>query len=135
LLEIINIFTIKYYSGDKIASEKKVKDSTIRNAQSEDLRVSGPHIVTTHPSGNLVISIGTKVENRPASKKNYSEDSETEIKHSAKYQKTKNAMNIPMSEEDQSSNGLKVTEEPNLYRVENKSTIIKSSEFNIFKNI
>ncbi|XP_003244249.1 protein AF-10 [Acyrthosiphon pisum] len=120
-LTIINNF------GDKIASEKKVKDSTIRNAQSEDLRVSGPHIVTTHPSGNLVISIGTKVENRPASKKNYSEDPETEIKHSAKYQKTKNTMNIPKSEEDQSSNGLKVTEEPNLYRVENKSTIIKSS--------
>lgn len=94
--------------------------------------MSGPHIVTTHPSGNLVISIGTKVENRPASKKNYSEDPETEIKHSAKYQKTKNAMNIPKSEEDQSSNGLKLTEEATLYQVENKSTIIKSSEFNIF---
>jgi len=40
-------------------------------------------------------------------------------------------MNISKSEEDQSSNGLKVTEEPNLYRVDNKSTIIKSSEFNI----
>ncbi|KAE9535255.1 hypothetical protein AGLY_007988 [Aphis glycines] len=120
-LTIINNF------GDKIANEKKAKDSTIRNTQSEDSRTSGPHIVTTHPSGNLVISIGTKVENRPASKKNYSEDSETEIKHPAKYQKTKNAMNIPKSEEDQSSNGLKVTEETNLYRVDNKSTIIKSS--------
>lgn len=129
------IYNLVYYSGDKIASEKKVKDSTIRNTQIEDLRVSGPHIVTTHPSGNLVISIGTKVENRPGSKKNYSGDPETEIKHSAKYQKTKNAMNIPKSEEDQSSNSLKVTEEPNLFRVENKSTIIKSSEFNIFKNI
>jgi len=44
-------------------------------------------------------------------------------------------MNIPKSEEDQRSSGLKVTEEPNLYCVENKSTIIKSSEFNsIFKN-
>lgn len=125
------IYNWVYYLGDKIANEKKVKDSTIRNTQSEDSRISGPHIVTTHPSGNLVISIGTKVENRPASKKNYSEDSETEIKHSAKYQKTKNAMNIPKSEEDQSSNGLKVTEEQNLYRVDNKSSIIKSSEFNI----
>lgn len=126
-----NKYNWVYYLGDKIANEKKAKDSTIRNTQSEDSRISGPHIVTTHPSGNLVISIGTKVENRPASKKNYSEDSETEIKHPAKYQKTKNAMNIPKSEEDQSSNSLKVTEETNLYRVDNKSTIIKSSEFNI----
>ncbi|KAL5237360.1 hypothetical protein ACI65C_004770 [Semiaphis heraclei] len=112
--------------GDKIANEKKIKDST-RNTQSEDLRVSGPHIVTTHPSGNLVISIGTKVEITSANKKSYSDDSDTETKHSAKYQKTKSSMNIPKSEEDQRSSGLKVTEEPNLYRVENKSTIIKSS--------
>jgi len=82
----------------------------------------------------LVISIGTKVEIKSANKKSYSDDSDTETKHSAKYQKTKNAMNIPKSEEDQNSSGLKVTEEPNLYRVENKSTIIKSSKLNnIFK--
>jgi len=72
------------------------------------------------------------VENRPVNKKNYPENSEIEIKQSAKYQKTKNAMNIPKSEEEQSSNGLKAIEETNLYHVENKSSIIKSSEFNIF---
>lgn len=102
------------------------------NTHSGEPRISGPHIVSTHPSGNLVISIGTKAENRTSSKKNYLEDPETETKQLAKYQKTKNAMNIPKSEEDQSSNSLKKIDVPNLYRVENKSTIIKSSEFNTF---
>lgn len=108
---------------------KIIKDSASRNTPAGcDQRRTGPHVITTHPSGNLVISIGTKSENKSsATKKQCLDDSETEVKHIAKYQKTKNAMNIVKSEDDQSSNGLKVIEEPNLHHVENKSSIIKSS--------
>lgn len=113
--------------GDKIANHKKIKDVTIRNTQSED-QTSGPHIVSTHPSGNLIISIGTKVENRTStSKKQSLEDSETEVKQSTKYQKTKNAISITKSEDGQSSNGLKIVQEPNLYHIENKNQTTKSS--------
>lgn len=93
-----------------------------------DQKRTGPHIVTTHPSGNLVISIGTKIENKSfTNKKQCPGDSEIEVKHSAKYQKTKNAMNIVKTEDDQSSNTLKIINEPNLHHIENKSAILKSS--------
>lgn len=115
--------------GDKIANDKKLKDSTSRNTQGGD-QTSGPHVVSTHPSGNLVISIGTKVENKTSTSKKQSlerEDLESEVKHMAKYQKTKNAMSIVKSEDYQSSNGLKIIQEPNLYQVENKNQATKSS--------
>lgn len=119
--------------GDKIANDKKVKDLiTQKNMESDD-QSSGPHIVTTHPSGNLIISIGTKVENKASTtnKKQNLNDSEGEVKQPAKYQKTKIAMNMRKSEDNQSSNRLKGTEDPNLPRVENKNTIMKSSKFDI----
>lgn len=97
--------------------------------QSSD-QSAGPHIVSTHPSGNLIISIGTKVENKASANKKkqcIDDDSEGEVKHPTKYQKTKNAMNIMKSEDDQYSSRIKIIEEPNLHRVENKNTIIKSS--------
>ncbi|VVC38726.1 Hypothetical protein CINCED_3A021786 [Cinara cedri] len=121
-LTIINNF------GDKFVNNKKIKDTASRNTLTGDQRKTGPHIVTTHPSGNLVISIGTKTENKSCtSKKQCFDDSETEVKHTARYHKSKNAMSIVKSEDDQSSNDLKVIEEPNLHHVENKSTIIQSS--------
>jgi len=43
-------------------------------------------------------------------------------------QKTKNAMNMIKPEDNQNSNDLKITEEPNLYNVENSSSTIKPSE-------
>lgn len=119
--------------GDKIANDKKIKDSTAKNSQSGDQRKSTvPHIVSNHPSGNLVISIGTKVDNKSSSSKNqYLEYSETEVKQTTKYQKTKNAMNIIKVEDDlRYNNGIKLTEETNLYRLDNKSTIIQSSQYN-----
>lgn len=102
---------------------------TTHNTQSEEQRKSEPHIVTNHPSGNLVISIGTKVENRSStSKKQYLGESETEEKHSTKYQKTKDSsMNIPKSEVNQTSNNLKIIDEPNLHHIENKCSTIQSS--------
>jgi len=114
--------------GDKIVNDKNVKDlTTQKNIQSEDQR-SGPHMVSTHPSGNLIISIGTKIENKSVTnKKQYVDDSDGELKHPAKYQKTKNAMNMVKSEDNQSSTRLKVIEIPNLHRVENKNTSFKSS--------
>jgi len=120
-LTIINNF------DDKIANDKKIKESIPRNTQNEDQESSGPHVVTTHPSGNLIISIGTKVENNSSTiKKQNIEDSETEVKPTIK-QKTKNAMNMIKSEDNQNSNDLKITEEPNLYNVENSSSTIKPS--------
>lgn len=109
------------FLGDKIVNEKKIKDSNPRNSPSGDQNKSGPHIVSTHPSGNLVISIGTKIENKSStSKKKYSEGSESETKQTTKYQKTKNAMNIPKAEDVQTS---KVIETPSLPQVESKNTI------------
>lgn len=105
-------------------NEKKLKDSTSRNSQGGD-QTSGPHVVSTHPSGNLVISIGTKVENKTSTSKKQS--LESDVKQTAKYQKTKNAMNIVKSEDNQSSNGLKIIQEPNLYQVENKNQTTKLS--------
>lgn len=101
--------------------------TTQKNTQSEDQR-SGPHVVSTHPSGNLIISMGKKVENKAlVNKKQYVDDSDGEVKHPAKYQKTKNAMHMVKSEDNQSSTRLKVIEIPNLHRVDNKSTSFKSS--------
>lgn len=121
-LTIINNF------GDKITNDKNVKDlTTQKNIQSEDQR-SEPHVVSTHPSGNLIISIGKKVENKVlANKKQYVDDSDGEMKHPAKYQKTKNALTIVKSEDNQSLTPLKVIEIPNLHRVENQSTSLNSN--------
>lgn len=105
-------------------NEKKLKDSTSRNSQGGD-QTSGPHVVSTHPSGNLVISIGTKVENKTSTSKKQS--LESDVKQMAKYQKTKNAMNIVKFEDNQSSNGLKIIQKPNLYQVENKNQTTKLS--------
>lgn len=117
---------------DKITNDKKIKDSTTQNISTEDQKKAGLHVVTTNPSGNLVISIGPKVENNPStSKKQSFEDFETEKKQITKYQKTKNAMNITKTDDDQLSNGIKITEETNLYRIENKNTTIKSSQYNL----
>jgi hypothetical protein len=116
--------------GDKITNDKKNKDSENQNIPSDDHKKSGHHIVTTNQSGNLVISIGTKVENKSStSKKQGLEDSETEKKQTTKYQKTKNAMNTTKADNDQLSNGIKITEETNLYRIENKNTNMKSSQY------
>lgn len=119
---------------DKIAIEKKVKDFSIHNTQSEDKKKSEPHIVTTHPSGNLVISIGTKTETirtkventSSACKKTFSEVSET-VKQPYKYQKTNSLMNVTMSENDQSSKRPKKSEEPK-FIPRSKSPIIQLSE-------
>jgi len=113
--------------GDKIA-DKKNKDFSPRNTASEDQKTSGPHIVTNHPSGNLVISIGTKVENKSSTSKKHYLNSETEVKQVYKCQKTKNTMNTVKTEEDQSSSTLKILEEPNLHCIENKSATKKTSE-------
>lgn len=126
------MFYINQILGDKITNDKKIKDTTIKNTQSgEQKKSSGPHIVTNHPSGNLVISIGSKVDNKSStSKKQYHENSESEVKQTAKYQKTKNAMNIVKTEDDlRYNNGIKLTEETNLYRLENKSTITQPSQY------
>lgn len=113
--------------GDKIANDKKVKDSTTRNTQGGD-QISGPHVVSTHPSGNLVISIGTKIENKTSiSKKQSLEDLKSEVKQTAKYQKTKNPMSVVKFEDDQSPNGLKIVQEPNLCQGENKNQTTKTS--------
>lgn len=118
--------------GDKVTNDKKIKDSTTQNIPKDDQKKSGSHVVTTNQSGNLVISIGTKVENKSSTNKKQSlEDSETEQKLTTKYQKTKNAMNINKAEDDQLSNGIKITEETNLYRIENKNTTLKSSQYNL----
>lgn len=79
----------------------------------------------------MVISIGTKVENKSSTcKEPCVENFETEIKLSPKYQKNKNAMNIVKTEDNQSPNSLiKIVEEPNLYCVENKSLVIKPSKY------
>lgn len=124
------MFYIHQLLGDKIANDKKIKDSTTKNTQSGDKKKSAvPHIVSNHPSGNLVISIGTKVDNKSSTtKKQYLENSETELKQTPKYQKTKNAMNIAKVEDDlKYNNGIKLTEETNLYRLENKSAIVQPS--------
>lgn len=113
--------------GDKIANDKKIKDSISRNTPSGDQKKSGPHIVTNHPSGNLVISIGTKVENKSTTNKKPHPDSESEVKQITKYQKTKNAMNIPKAEDDQTS---KTSEKPSSPQAESNNTIIKSSLHN-----
>lgn len=115
-----------YNVGDKIA-DKKYKDLSPRNI-SEDQKRSGPHIVTNHPSGNLVISIGTKVENKSSTSKKHYLNSETEVKQISKCQKTKNTMNTVKTEENRSSSTLKILEEPNLHAVENKSATSKTSE-------
>lgn len=120
-----------------LIGEKKGKDLPIKDTQSGDQKKFEPHIVTTHPSGNLVISMGsksdaakTKVENTTStSKKSCSKDLEIS-KPAPKYQKTNNEMNVEASDEDQISKGLKITEKPNLSHVDNNSTIIKSSELN-----
>lgn len=80
----------------------------------------------------MVISIGTKVENKSSTcKEPCVENFDTEIKPSPKYQKTKNAMNIIKTEDNQSSNSLiNIVKEPNLYCVENKSLAIKPSKYN-----
>lgn len=118
-----------FFLGDKFSSDKKVKDSPSEDMHSEDKKKFGPHIVTTHPSGNLVISIGTKVESKTSTtKKQYLEDSETEVKQQTKYQKANNAMNIVKTEDNQSSSNLNIVEEPNLFHVENKSLTLKSSK-------
>lgn len=118
--------------GDKVTNDKKIKDSTTQYIPKDDQKKSGSHVVTTNQSGNLVISIGTKVENKSSTNKKQSlEDSETEQKQTTKYQKTKNAMNINKAEDDQLSNGIKITEETNLYRIENKNTTLKSSQYNL----
>lgn len=123
-------YTIYIFLDDKIAIDKKVKDLSPQNLHSEDKKKSGPHIVSNHPSGNLVISIGTKVESKSSTnKKQFLEDSETEVKQQAKYQKTNNAMSIVKTEDNQSSNTLILIEEPNLNCSENKSVTIKTSEY------
>lgn len=127
---ISNIYKLNYsYSlpGDKIANDKKIKDSTTRTTPS-DQKKSGPHIVPNHPSGNLVISIGTKVDKFSSNKKPHS-DSESEVKPFTKYQKTKNAMNIPKAEDDRTP---KTTEKPSSPQVESNTTIINLSLYNSF---
>lgn len=79
----------------------------------------------------MVISIGTKVENKSSTyKESCIENFETEIKLSPKYQKTKNPMNIVKTEDNQSPNSLiNIVEDPNLYCVENKNLVIKPSKY------
>lgn len=115
--------------GDKITNDKKIKDSTTRTTPG-DQKKSGPHIVTNHPSGNLVISIGTKVENKSLTNKKPYSDSESEVKQITKFQKTKNAMNIPKAEDDRTS---KTTEKPSSPQVESNSTIINLSSYHSFQ--
>ncbi|XP_050426553.1 protein AF-10-like [Adelges cooleyi] len=118
--------TIINNNNDKTVNEKKIKELSFPNIPSNERNKSQPHIVSTHPSGNLIISIGAKPQTITSGIKNL-HSNDLESGNPTKYQKMDSVMSTDKPKKNQNSEVLKIVEEPNLSRMENANTIIKSN--------